>query len=446
MRIGIVGGGASGVLTTIHLLRRVSGPAAVTPRDPLEVVLIDPDRPGRGVAYGTQDPRHLLNVRAAGMSALPADPDHFRAWAGAGADDYLPRVRYAQYLEQLLEESARSSGASLRHVCARVVDLKPTAAGCELRLDDGELMSVGAVVLATGNAPARCPESITVTEAARELLHAYPWDLPAPAEAAHTLVLGSGLTAVDVAVSRLSDHEDTRVTMVSRHGLLPQPHDEPWIAANLEAAVTPEEIRVGLPMHEVLHRVRRGTGAWRQRVDALRPVTQQLWQAMSLDDKRQFLRHAERYWEVHRHRVPPIVARQLQKWRSDGRLEVVKMDVASVSTRVGSAGPTVNHVAMSDGRGRDVSGDEWVVATGPASPVAGSPLLSTLVQRGVVAPDVMALGLAMDPDSARAFDQSGKAHKSIYVIGPTTKGVLWEATAVPDIRVAASRLADALVP
>ena len=140
------------------------------------------------------------------------------------------------------------------------------------------------------------------------------------------------------------------------------------------------------------------------------------------------------------------MARQLQKWRSDGRLEVVKMDVATVSTRAGSAGPTVNHVAMSDGRGRDVSGDEWVVATGPASPVAGSPLLSTLVQRGVVAPDVMALGLAMDPDSARAFDQSGKAHKSIYVIGPTTKGVLWEATAVPDIRVAASRLADALVP
>src|SRR5262249_32837004 len=76
----IIGGGASGVLLACHLLRYRT--------DDLDVTLIErrPDV-GRGIAYHTANPNHLLNVRAANMSAFPDQPDHFWRWLCTRQDD-----------------------------------------------------------------------------------------------------------------------------------------------------------------------------------------------------------------------------------------------------------------------------------------------------------------------------------------------------------------------
>jgi uncharacterized NAD(P)/FAD-binding protein YdhS len=50
-------------------------------------------------------------------------------------------------------------------------------------------------------------------------------------------------------------------------------------------------------------------GDWQEIVDALRPHIPYLWEQLPEADKRLFLRHAARYWEVHRHRLPPATAR-----------------------------------------------------------------------------------------------------------------------------------------
>ena len=64
MRIAIVGGGATGALAALHIARRVRD-------DQLDIVLIEPrEAIGRGVAYSTPDPGHLLNVRVSNMSAF----------------------------------------------------------------------------------------------------------------------------------------------------------------------------------------------------------------------------------------------------------------------------------------------------------------------------------------------------------------------------------------
>lgn len=453
VRIGIVGAGASGVLVAIHLLRRAADLESGTTSDPqsgqVEVLLIDPEAPGRGVAYGTRDPRHLLNVRAAGMSALADEPDHFQAWAGAGADDYLPRMRYAVYLHELLARSSEESSARLIPIAARAVDLQRTPSGPVLHLDSGQDLAVDVVVLATGNAAPRCPDAIEVTDGARARARTHPWKLPPAAAGTRTLVLGSGLTAVDIAVTRLSERDDTSVTLVSRHGLLPQPHDDPWLPTGQEPLVTPDDVREGMALHDVVHRLRTGlsgdTAGWRQRIDALRPATQQLWQALDADQKRQFLRHAERFWEVHRHRMPASIARKVQGWRTSGRLKVEAMNVSAVDVQRVDGAPAIEEVVMRDRDGRELNGDEWVVATGPASPVVGNALLSLLVGKGVLAADVWGMGLAMDPQTGRACDASGRPHSDVFVVGPLTKGTLWECTAVPDIRADAERVANALL-
>jgi uncharacterized NAD(P)/FAD-binding protein YdhS len=98
----IIGGGASGVLFAYHLLRL--GRAA------FRVTLIE-QRPeiGRGLAYHTGNPDHLLNVRAANMSARPEEPDHFWRWLSAHdanrcADRYcfVPRRVYGDYVASLI--------------------------------------------------------------------------------------------------------------------------------------------------------------------------------------------------------------------------------------------------------------------------------------------------------------------------------------------------------
>ena len=71
--VAIIGGGASGALTAAWLLRGATAP--------LSIALIE--RSGRfatGVAYGTREPVHLLNVPAGKMSADPDDPEHLLRW------------------------------------------------------------------------------------------------------------------------------------------------------------------------------------------------------------------------------------------------------------------------------------------------------------------------------------------------------------------------------
>ena len=101
----IVGAGASGALMAAHLLARDPAGVSVT-------IVEKRAQLGRGLAYATGNPSHLLNVRAANMSAFADDPDHFWRWLAArgevgerGGEDrfrFFPRGLYGVYLESLL--------------------------------------------------------------------------------------------------------------------------------------------------------------------------------------------------------------------------------------------------------------------------------------------------------------------------------------------------------
>ena len=70
----VIGGGASGVLMTAHLLMQPAITVTVVEKG---------DLLGCGIAYSTKDPGHLLNTRVSNMSAFARDPDHFRRWLAA---------------------------------------------------------------------------------------------------------------------------------------------------------------------------------------------------------------------------------------------------------------------------------------------------------------------------------------------------------------------------
>ena len=105
--VAIVGGGASGLLTAFQLLASSADTdLSVTVHEESGVL-------GRGVAYGTSDPRHLLNVRARHMSAYADVPSALLDWALRSGRDpdplgFLPRTEYAHYLQDTLARVADS--------------------------------------------------------------------------------------------------------------------------------------------------------------------------------------------------------------------------------------------------------------------------------------------------------------------------------------------------
>src|ERR1700734_4212207 len=71
--IAIVGAGFSGTLLALHLRRRCPPPT--------RLVLFEPNSQfGRGLAYGTGNASHTLNVPAGRMSAFHDRPNDFLEW------------------------------------------------------------------------------------------------------------------------------------------------------------------------------------------------------------------------------------------------------------------------------------------------------------------------------------------------------------------------------
>ncbi len=151
-RIGIIGGGASGAVLAACLLQRVGKET--------EIVLVEKSkRIGRGLAYSTWDPSHLLNVREGNMSAYADQPDHFYECLqvhgprqGIGCPTrlcFVPRGVYGEYKGGLLRDVPNSQ--QLRIVRDECVDVTSSANGMALKLASGDQLNVDYCVLATGN-------------------------------------------------------------------------------------------------------------------------------------------------------------------------------------------------------------------------------------------------------------------------------------------------------
>jgi uncharacterized NAD(P)/FAD-binding protein YdhS len=416
--IAIVGGGASGVLSALHLRRAQP--------EPVRVVIIEPRAElGRGIAYGTHDLGHLLNVRAGCLSALPDEPEHFTAWAGrftdAQRDSFLPRAWYGDYLRSVL--------GPVEHIRAHADDLTPAGDGVQIALSDGTRRHVDRVVLAPGSPPPVWPAPL---RGSGSRWIGDPWAPGAlgdlrPGEP--VLVLGTGLTAVDVILSlHAAGHRE--IVATSRHGLLPHAHPEQPF----------EPVSVDLPNRPTArsllawaHATAAEAGDWGPVVEALRPHTDQLWGAMTATDRLRLLRHVQRRWEVLRHRMAPSVATRVDLMRDAGHVTIVPGGVRAVRRGMGGI-----EVALHD---RELRVGAVVNCTGPSADVRRSrhPLVRRLLDRRVA--HVGPLGLGLDTDAHGSIPGT---HGAVWLVGPLRRGRRWETTAIPEIRAQAADLARAL--
>jgi uncharacterized NAD(P)/FAD-binding protein YdhS len=339
---------------------------------------------------------------------------------------------YARYLGRILDEAV--AGGLTTVIQAPVVAAHRNGLRWRLELGDGSAVESSALALAIGNQE---PDELAVFSNAGSRFIGDPWGPRARAavetlaqEGGDALVVGTGLTMVDLALSLDAAGHRGRIFAVSRRGLAPRAHAE-FEPAPVDADELP---RGNLRRLGNWLRRRSAQVGWRAAVDSLRPHTQQLWQELDVEQQRRFLRHGRAWWDVHRSRIAPAVASRITAFIAEGRLEVIAGRVVSAASMASSLDIEIRR------RGAEATqrfGFAYAFnCTGPLHSIAHSndPLLRHLLDRATVRPDPLGIGLDVD--------QRSRAGERLWALGPLTRGCYWEIIAIPDIREQAAVVAD----
>lgn len=432
--IAIIGGGASATLLAWTLRARHQR----------SCVVIDPsDRPALGLAYGTDSIDHLLNVPARGMSAIADEPDHFLRWLrekidpNIAADSFIPRALYGLYLQTLFQKAAPT------RVKARVISCLPNDTGAVLTLDDGRTLRACQIVLALGHfAPPVLP-AIDAEVAGSKHYHHQVW----AKETLHSIdptdpvmLIGSGLTAIDMIMQLRSTGHTGQITLVSRHGQLPQRHAPAPCASSplIEPGASPPTCTAYLRQFKAA--LKQGL-PWRSGIDSLRTVTNRLWADLPQNERARFRRHLQKRWDVARHRMAPQIAEALDSELARGtvRLRAGHLgDITAVGSRVRA---TFRHRDQVD----TIDIAHVLNCTGPNLRYdrVASPLLQDLFARGFARPGQGGAGLDTTKEG-RLIGREGDSTAPIFTLGPARQGTLFESIAIPEIREQAYDLARTL--
>jgi uncharacterized NAD(P)/FAD-binding protein YdhS len=443
MPIAVIGAGFSGTMAALQLLAHLPPERSVLLCEQAETF-------GRGLAYATGNPDHLLNLRASNMSAFPDRPGDFEAWLARAdldpqeatgvrvtpAGTFAARGLYGRYLAELLTGAVTGSDGArrLRLVNDRVVDLEPAGPGFVLRLQGGRTRRVAGAVLAMGNLPGlgsvRSRHRIDPWAVARF----GPLDPDRP-----ILIVGTGLTMVDAVAALRRNGFPGPIVALSRHGFLPNPHaaTASWPQPDLAPAVRGSlRMLVARIRREIAVAEAAGVG-WRGVIDALRPVVDSIWRGLPLAERARFLRHVRPFWDVHRHRTAPPAAETIAEEIARGTLAVTAGRCLTVVDE--AAGATVKIRPRGATRTRTIEVQGLVDATGFGRVAeTDDPLVRNLIARGLAQGGPFGLGLDATADH-RVVGPRGRGR--IWALGPLLRGVLWECTAVPDIRNEAASLA-----
>jgi uncharacterized NAD(P)/FAD-binding protein YdhS len=448
--IVIIGGGFSGTVLAANLLRH---PAAATTR----IVLVERRAAiGCGVAYASRSFPYLLNVPASRMSAVSDQPLHLVEFARSrqlpvDADTYLPRQLYGEYLQHVLKQAelAAPGHVRLERVHGEATAIHPIASSAVIVHVGETRLQADQVVLACGH-PSPPGNSYAAEVAGHAAyVHDPHRDECTRTSDQHVLLIGTGLTMVDVAMAATAKNPDVRLIALSRHGFLPAAQDRarpPVLDQNIDLLAKFDGMNLRQLVSGVrglVQAVQSQGGDWREVIMRIRDIAPALWRNLHDIERRRFLRHVRAHWDVHRHRMPPANAERIAALQRSGqlqlragRLQQLRVDgerlVATWRPRGQAAAQELRVNRVVDCSGLD-----------PRLARTSDPLLRQLLDAGWASSDMAGLGLRTGAHGA-IIDSSGQATPRLYYVGPMLRAAHWEATAVGELRLHAEQLAAAL--
>jgi uncharacterized NAD(P)/FAD-binding protein YdhS len=451
LRLAVIGGGFTGAALVIHTMR--------TATRPLDIDIVEPaSELGRGIAYGTIDPAHRINVPSDRMSLFREDPDHLTRWliekgrlpdvasTDSRGHHYVARSAFGSYVLDTLARTMQVADPrkALRHYRARAVAICSDGAGWAVELSSGERLAADKVALCIGHSNPALPCPVSSDALRHPGFVRNPWAagaLSAIGAKDSVLVVGTGLTMADVIATMSDAGHRGPVTAISRRGLLARPHglfrDDFDI---LQGEPAPD---TALGLLRLLRRQTRqygGSLGWHPVVDGLRVYLRQIWPDLPPREQRRVARRLLPFWDVHRFRIAPRLHDLVEDWRRRGQLVVEQAGLASLDI---AQGKLVATLRRRDARPIGRSFDAVVLCTGPGNALKREPLIAQLVDRGLARPDGVGAGLAVDRES-RLISRAGAPQTGLLALGPLTRGSFGEMTGAPDIARQIERIAAAI--
>ncbi len=340
------------------------------------------------------------------------------------AHTFLPRQLFGEYVRQRFFETVeRRKDVELNVVKAIATACFAGQDRFRLDFDHAGPVSADVVVLATAyGLPGRSSMGALAPFGylASEQL----------AKAKSMVLIGSGLTMVDVLLQARRDGFQGTATIISPHGQLPRPH--------APKGVVPQEI--GLPrfkrMSMLTTAVRIACDAaeahgtpWQAILNGLRSQLQDIWQGLAVEEQARFLRHVRPFWDAHRHRLPSEVHGRIRSEFDAGRTILLRGRVSAVDRANEGFRVTLRRSGSEEAEvmERDLAFD----CTGH-KPDLGSSLIKSLLSQGLARPDAHALGVAVNPDG-QVVGRGHAVTPGLFALGPLCQGSLWEITSVPEI-------------
>ncbi len=455
--IAIIGGGFCGVMTTVHLLRSAD--------TPLKITLINSGYPlGKGVAYSAYSKQHLLNVTAGNMSAFPDKPADFVDWIhnkegytqvdkSLLSKTYLPRYLYGEYIEGIWKNalSTKKADIELDVIDDTAIDVEVNDNGVAILLKKSQPLAADKLVIATGNSEPRNPEIPGKDFFSSPSYFRDSWKGESVSNLKSEndiLIIGNGLTMVDTVLGLIENGFSKTIYSISPNGfgILPHRHGGMEYSGLKNEISKPYELSKLVNLTHKHIRVMRNLGLSAEPIiDSLRPLTQEIWQSLSLSERKHFLTRLRHLWGVARHRLPVHVHDMMQNLRINGNLVVMAGTVKNITETADGIKVILNNKKTK--KEETITVERVINCTGPESSIkkSNNTLLQNMWKRGIATTDALELGINADVESFRIIDKYGDKLPNIYTLGANLRGMLWESSAVPELRVQVEKLAQKLI-
>jgi len=445
IEIAIIGAGFSGLMTAYHLIKEATGPLTIH-------LINEKETFGRGAAYRTSTLKHLLNVPAAKMSAMHDDPDHFLNWVYLQpayktinkdllGKTFLPRKLYGNYIVSILDEAIKHKreDTTVNIIHDRAINIDQDHSRYYVQFGSSAPLAADYVVLATGN---EAPSNPPIPNEAFYKSKAYvkdPWLTDVTKlvkQDQYILIIGNGLTMVDVIISIMETGYKGKIHTLSPTGFTVIPHRhnhieyKDFINEIKEPYRLDELFTIGHKHFRMLHKI--GVSV-EPIVDSLRPITQKIWQSWTQQERETFVRDVKSLWNKIRHRLAPHLYDYIQRLRVRGNLKVHKAKLVDI--KEDANGIIVHYLSKHTQTEKTLPVGLVINCTGPHTNITRSedPLLQALVAKGMIQPDSLRIGMDVT-DQWTLRDNSGKENPTLYTIGGNLRGLLWETTAVPELK------------
>lgn len=453
-KIAIIGGGLSGTLAAINLLRYSKSVSTIY------LIEKEKEQTAKGLAYSNHLPYQPLNVRASQMSLFGEFPVHFVKWlyqnkhkypqeiGEFSTDSFISRRVFGEYLKstlyQIVEEVQGNKNLSI--INDEALDIEQISENkYQINFNVNKPIEVDKIVLALGNfSPATLPIP-NLDFLKSDLYVSNPWESEAlriePKKS--ILFVGSGLTMIDLVGSLHLQNHQGKIYVLSRRGLLPLPHQLYEVPTY---KLRPLPNRAYLSVNDILtwfkdekHNAAHLGYDWHSVINAIRDKSSEIWQKLDFPEKQRFLRHLRPFWEVHRHRMPLKSAHLISKLHKEEQLELIAAKIIDIQEDNNQA--KVEFRRRGQWQPEAIRVDKVINCTGLETNLfkINNSLLQNLLKKAWLQADDLYLGVLTDK-YGRLIKQNNEVLPNIFVIGSLRKASLWESTALKEIRYQAELL------